>query len=170
MEKLPYLEYLNRSFNELEGEVPKKGAFGNASAISILGNSKLCGGIEELKLASCQIKVKKPRRHLAFKVVIIASEGAGETEAAIVEEEREAVNEIEVEQYTINTRSLFHGSEKLQKCIIAVLEIGLACSAESPKQQMGLNDILRELHQIKTAFLGDDWSMIDHALPMIDHG
>ncbi|KAM7473904.1 hypothetical protein LguiB_021147 [Lonicera macranthoides] len=72
IEKLPYLQYLNISFNELEGEVPKKGAFGNASAISILGNSKLCGGIEELKLPSCQIKVKKPRRHL----VIIASGAA----------------------------------------------------------------------------------------------
>ncbi|KAM7469614.1 hypothetical protein LguiA_007797 [Lonicera macranthoides] len=76
MEKLPYLQYLNLSFNELEGEVPKKGAFGNASTISILGNSKLCGGIEELKLPSCRIKVKKPRRHLAFKVVIISSGAA----------------------------------------------------------------------------------------------
>ncbi|KAM7469623.1 hypothetical protein LguiA_007806 [Lonicera macranthoides] len=73
MEKLPYLHYLNLSFNELEGEVPKKGAFGNASTISILGNRKLCGGIEELKLPSCRIKVKKPRRPQAFKVVIIAS-------------------------------------------------------------------------------------------------
>ncbi|KAM7469588.1 hypothetical protein LguiA_007771 [Lonicera macranthoides] len=456
MEKLPYLQYLNLSFNELEGEVPKKGAFGNASTISILGNSKLCGGIEELKLPSCRINVKKPRRHPAFKVVIIASSaallfvliiisiflrsrrrrkarmdpasldstlkrllrisyhelyratvgfspknliGSGsfgsvykgklnpqeeklvaikvlnlqksgasksfvtecgalsnirhrnlvkiltycssidfkgnefkaliyefmangsldmwlhsqvpgsltalsliqrlnlaidvasaihylhdfceppiihcdlkpsnilldndltahvgdfglarllsnsvdtfaqahsssmgikgsigyaapkygmggaaskcgdvysygvlllemfkgrrptddmfkdglnlhnyikmaqaqgrmqimdqtllaigeaeETEAAIVEEERDAVNEIEAEQYTINTGSLFHGSEKLQKCVIAVLEIGLACSAESPKQRMGMNDILRELHHIKTTFLGD---------------
>ncbi|KAM7469473.1 hypothetical protein LguiA_007753 [Lonicera macranthoides] len=463
MEKLPYLEYLNLSFNELEGEVPKKGAFGNAKALSILGNSKLCGGIEELKLPSCRIKVKKPRRHLAFKVVIIASGAAllfvliiisiflrsrrrrkarkdpasldstlkrilrisyhelyratagfspqnligsgsfgsvykgklnpreeklvavkvlslqkngasksfvtecralrnirhrnlvkiltycssidfkgnefkaivyefmangsldmwlhpqvvgsstalsliqrlnlaidvasaihylhdfceppiihcdlkpsnilldddltahigdfglarllsnsadtfaqaqsssmgingsigyaapeygmggaaskcgdvynygvlllemftgrrptddmfkdglnlhnyikmalqeqgmqivdqtllaigeaGETEAAIVYEEREVVNEIEVrsyEQYTINTGTLFHGSEKLQKCIIAVLEIGLACSVESSKQRMVMNDILRELHQIKTAFLGEGISI-----------
>ncbi|KAM7469540.1 hypothetical protein LguiA_007723 [Lonicera macranthoides] len=76
MEKLPYLQYLNLSFNELEGEVPKKGAFGNASAVSILGNSKLCGGIKELKLPSCRIEVKKPRRHLAFKVVIITSGAA----------------------------------------------------------------------------------------------
>ncbi|KAM7469517.1 hypothetical protein LguiA_007700 [Lonicera macranthoides] len=444
MEKLPYLQYLNLSFNELEGEVPKKGAFGNASAISIIGNSKLCGGIKELKLPSCRINVKNSRRHPSFKVVIIASSAAllfvliiisiflhsrrrrkarkdpdsydstlkrllrisyhelyratagfspqnliesgsfgsvykgklnpreeklvaikvlnlqksgasksfvtecralrnirhrnlvkvltycssidfkgnefkalvyefmanrsldmwlysqvpgsltalsliqrlnlaidvasaihylhdfceppiihcdlkpsnilldndltahvgdfglarllsnsvdtfaqaqsssmgikgsigyaapeygmggaaskcgdmysygvllleiftgmrptddmfkdglnlhnyikmalqeqGEvekTEAGIVEEEIDAVNEIKAEQYTINTGRLFHGSEKLQKCIIAVLEIGLACSAESPKQRMGMNDILRELHNIKTTFLGD---------------
>ncbi|KAM7469497.1 hypothetical protein LguiA_007680 [Lonicera macranthoides] len=460
MEKLPYLQYLNLSFNELEGKVPKRGAFGNASAISILGNSKLCGGIEELKLPSCRINVKKPRRHLAFKLVIIAfgaallfvliissiflrsrrrrkarndpasldstlkrlfrisyhelyratagfspqnligsgsfgfvykgklnpreeklvavkvlnlqKSGASksfvtecralrnirhrnlvkiltycssidfkgnefkalvyefmangsldmwlhpqvlgsattltfierlnlaidvasaihylhnfceppiihcdlkpsnilldndlnahvgdfglarllsnsadtfaqaqsssmgikgsigyvapeygmsgaaskygdvysygvlllemftgrrptddifkdglnlhnymkmalqeqgmqivdqtllaigeaeEIEAAIVEEEREVISEIEVEQYTINTGSLFHGSEKLQKCIIAVLEIGFVCSAESPKQRMGMNDILRELHHIKTAFLDDGISL-----------
>ncbi|KAM7469493.1 hypothetical protein LguiA_007676 [Lonicera macranthoides] len=84
---------------------------------------------------------------------------AKETKTAIVKEEREIVNEIEVEQYTINTGSLFHGSEKLQKCIIAVLKIGLACSTESPKQRMGMNDILRELNQIKTAFLGDGVSI-----------
>ncbi|KAM7469484.1 hypothetical protein LguiA_007667 [Lonicera macranthoides] len=433
MEKLPYLHYLNLSFNELEGEVPKKGAFGNASAISILGNGKLCGGIEQLKLPSCQIKVKKPRRHLAFKARknpasldsklksllrisyhelyratvgfsqqnLIGSGGFGsvykgklnqqednlvavkvlnlqksgasksfvtecralrnirhrnlvkiltycssidfkgnefkalvyefmangsldmwlhpqvpgwstalsliqklnlaidvasaihylhdfcespiihcdlkpsnilldddltahvgdfglarllsnsantfaqtqsssmgikgsigyvapeygmggaaskcgdvysygvlllemftgrrptddmfkdglnlhnyikmalqeqgrmkivdqtllaigeaeKTEAIIVEEEREVVNEIEVEQYTINTGILLPRSDKLQKCIIAVLEIGLACSAESPNQRMGMNDILKELHHIKTAFLGNGISI-----------
>ncbi|KAM7473851.1 hypothetical protein LguiB_021094 [Lonicera macranthoides] len=86
---------------------------------------------------------------------LLAIGEAEETEATIVEEEREAVNEIEMEQYTINKGSLFHESDKLQKYIIAVLEIGLACSAESPKQRMGMNDILRELHHIKIAFLND---------------
>ncbi|KAM7473423.1 hypothetical protein LguiB_020666 [Lonicera macranthoides] len=86
---------------------------------------------------------------------LLAIGEAEETEAAIVEEERDVLNEIEAEKYTISTGSLSHGSEKLQKCIIAVLEIGLACSAESPKQRMGMNDILRELHHIKTTFLGD---------------
>ncbi|KAM7477630.1 hypothetical protein LguiA_025843 [Lonicera macranthoides] len=73
MEELIYLHYLNLSFNELEGEVPKKGAFENASAISVLGNSKLCGGIEELKLPSCRTNVKKSRVPLALMVVIMAS-------------------------------------------------------------------------------------------------
>ncbi|KAM7469458.1 hypothetical protein LguiA_007641 [Lonicera macranthoides] len=90
---------------------------------------------------------------------LLAIGEAEEIEGAIVEEEREAVNEIEVEQYAINTGSLFHGNDKLQKCIIAVLEIGLACSAESPKLRMGMNPILRELHHIKTAFLEDGISI-----------
>ncbi|KAM7468847.1 hypothetical protein LguiA_007030 [Lonicera macranthoides] len=86
---------------------------------------------------------------------LLAIGEAEEIEATIVKEEKEAVDEIEVEQCTISTRSLLHISDKLQKCITAVLEIGLACSAESPNQRMGMNDILRELHHIKIAFLDD---------------
>ncbi|XP_065636371.1 receptor kinase-like protein Xa21 [Quercus suber] len=49
LEKLS-LKKLNSSFNDLQGEVPTKGVFANASAISLIGNSRLCGGISELKL------------------------------------------------------------------------------------------------------------------------
>ncbi|XP_058111211.1 probable LRR receptor-like serine/threonine-protein kinase At3g47570 [Magnolia sinica] len=49
LEKLLVLRYLNLSFNNFEGELPKQGVFGNASQVSVLGNSKLCGGIHELK-------------------------------------------------------------------------------------------------------------------------
>ncbi|KAL9455468.1 hypothetical protein AB3S75_010815 [Citrus x aurantiifolia] len=53
LERLP-LEYLNLSFNDLEGQVPTKGIFANASAISVSGNSnRLCGGIPELQLPKC---------------------------------------------------------------------------------------------------------------------
>ncbi|KAM7469621.1 hypothetical protein LguiA_007804 [Lonicera macranthoides] len=101
--------------------------------------------------------IKTALQKQGMQIVDQAIGEAEEIEAAIVEEEREAVNEIEVEQYTINTRSSFHGSEKLKKCITAVLKIGLACSAESPNRRMGMNDILRELHHIKTAFLDDSF-------------
>lgn len=50
---------LNLSFNDFEGEVPTKGAFGNATAISVDGNKKLCGGISELKLPKCNFKKSK---------------------------------------------------------------------------------------------------------------
>ncbi|KAH9670352.1 protein kinase domain-containing protein [Citrus sinensis] len=47
------LEYLNLSFNDFEGKLPTKGIFANASAISIVGYNRLCGGIPELQLPKC---------------------------------------------------------------------------------------------------------------------
>nr|TKW37266.1 hypothetical protein SEVIR_1G036307v2 [Setaria viridis] len=47
------LTNLNLSFNNFEGEVPKDGIFLNVTAISILGNNGLCGGISQLNLPLC---------------------------------------------------------------------------------------------------------------------
>lgn len=47
------LKYLNLSWNNLEGEVPMTGVFANASAFSIAGNKRLCGGIPQLQLPRC---------------------------------------------------------------------------------------------------------------------
>uniref|UniRef100_A0A2N9EL37 Protein kinase domain-containing protein n=1 Tax=Fagus sylvatica TaxID=28930 RepID=A0A2N9EL37_FAGSY len=65
------LLYLNLSFNNLEGEVPTKGVFRNASGISVTGNKKLCGGIPELQLQACDIKVKKRGKSHALKLTVI---------------------------------------------------------------------------------------------------
>uniref|UniRef100_A0A803LBV6 non-specific serine/threonine protein kinase n=1 Tax=Chenopodium quinoa TaxID=63459 RepID=A0A803LBV6_CHEQI len=54
--------YLNLSYNDFEGSVPTKGVFANASAISLDGNSRLCGGIWELHLTRCVEKNGKKRR------------------------------------------------------------------------------------------------------------
>ena len=43
---------LNISYNNFEGEMPNEGIFANASAISIFGNDKLCGGFKELHLST----------------------------------------------------------------------------------------------------------------------
>ncbi|KAK9081975.1 hypothetical protein Syun_030957 [Stephania yunnanensis] len=53
------LQYLNLSFNNFEGAMPTQGIFQNASAFSILGNNKLCGGISELQLPACPIIKQK---------------------------------------------------------------------------------------------------------------
>ncbi|KAL5991490.1 hypothetical protein ACLOJK_012399 [Asimina triloba] len=66
------LTQLNLSFNNFEGELPRKGFFGNASAVSVLGNSRLCGGIQQFHLPACiQRASSKSRISHATKVKII---------------------------------------------------------------------------------------------------
>ncbi|PHU23511.1 hypothetical protein BC332_08618 [Capsicum chinense] len=57
---------LNLSFNNLEGEVPVTGIFSNLSANVFVGNSKLCGGIQELHLRPCvyQETQKTRKKHV----------------------------------------------------------------------------------------------------------
>ncbi|KAF3455318.1 hypothetical protein FNV43_RR05766 [Rhamnella rubrinervis] len=70
LEKFPTFLYLNLSYNNLEGEMPKNGVFGNASAISLIGNTKLCGGVSTLKLPTCPIKISKQGNKNNFKMII----------------------------------------------------------------------------------------------------
>ncbi|GJT69335.1 kinase-like domain-containing protein [Tanacetum coccineum] len=54
------------SLRGLEGEVPVVGVFANASAFSVLGNNRLCGGLVKLELPKCKEKgSKKKRREIA---------------------------------------------------------------------------------------------------------
>ncbi|XP_073013483.1 receptor kinase-like protein Xa21 [Typha latifolia] len=70
LETFSQLSYLNLSFNNFEGEVPLKGVFLNASAISIVGNRRLCGGISELKLPSCPVETSK-KKHSSLKLILV---------------------------------------------------------------------------------------------------
>ncbi|GJT74573.1 leucine-rich repeat protein [Tanacetum coccineum] len=65
------LEYLNLSFNEFEGEVPAVGVFANASAFSVLGNNRLCGGLVTLDLPKCKEPGSKKKRFPFFILVIV---------------------------------------------------------------------------------------------------
>ncbi|KAK9725067.1 hypothetical protein RND81_05G120000 [Saponaria officinalis] len=47
------LAYLNLSYNDFEGSVPEKGIYANISGVSLVGNSRLCGGIWQLHLPRC---------------------------------------------------------------------------------------------------------------------
>ncbi|MED6196171.1 hypothetical protein PIB30_044835 [Stylosanthes scabra] len=69
LEDMSLLEYLNVSFNKLDGEVPTKGVFKNATAIAVIGNSKLCGGISKLQLPPCQ--GSRYRKHHNFKLIAV---------------------------------------------------------------------------------------------------
>ncbi|MQL95275.1 hypothetical protein Taro_027941 [Colocasia esculenta] len=64
------LFHLNLSYNDFEGEVPQKGIFQNVSAVSLVGNSKLCGGNREFYLQACLVK-DDTRRGKSYKLKII---------------------------------------------------------------------------------------------------
>ncbi|KAD5962100.1 hypothetical protein E3N88_13573 [Mikania micrantha] len=63
-------ESLNLSYNDLEGEVPMLGVFANASAFSVSGNSRLCGGLVELGLPKCQNAKKHKMKKKKFPLFI----------------------------------------------------------------------------------------------------
>ncbi|KAI8558215.1 hypothetical protein RHMOL_Rhmol04G0072800 [Rhododendron molle] len=66
------LKKLNLSFNNFEGELPMKGIFTNASAISVAGNYLLCGGISDLRLPRCTTKKSRNTKFLSrmFGIVV----------------------------------------------------------------------------------------------------
>ncbi|KAH9668947.1 putative receptor-like protein kinase [Citrus sinensis] len=70
LQNLSFLEFLNLSYNHLEGEVPTKGVFRNKTKISLQGNVKLCGGIDELHLPSCPSRGSRKRKITLLKVLI----------------------------------------------------------------------------------------------------
>ncbi|KAJ8647484.1 hypothetical protein MRB53_000507 [Persea americana] len=66
-----FLNNLNLSFNDFDGKLPDKGVFGNASAISVMGNSKLCGGIPMLHLPQCAVRAPIRRKRFRYLAVFI---------------------------------------------------------------------------------------------------
>ncbi|KAF8094156.1 hypothetical protein N665_0369s0039 [Sinapis alba] len=62
------LQNLNLSMNNFQGAVPTEGIFGNTSAMSILGNINLCGGIPSLQLEPCSVEL--PGSHSSAKKII----------------------------------------------------------------------------------------------------
>ena len=61
--------------------------------------------------------------------------------------------EIELEDGDINFENTNTISAHLQKCLVSVLEIGLACSQKSPNERMRIQDVTVELQHIKSAYM-----------------
>ncbi|KAI3470869.1 hypothetical protein Pfo_027532 [Paulownia fortunei] len=68
-----FLRYLNLSFNNFKGEVPKYGIFANRSAVSLDGNTGLCGGNIELELPVCAIASDSVVRGKSYLKVVIGT-------------------------------------------------------------------------------------------------
>ncbi|GJV48738.1 leucine-rich repeat protein [Tanacetum coccineum] len=71
LEKWKSLEFLNLSFNDFEGQVPVAGVFANASAFSVLGNNRLCGGLVTLGLHKCKETGSQKKRFPFFVLFIL---------------------------------------------------------------------------------------------------
>ncbi|POO01048.1 Protein kinase-like domain containing protein [Trema orientale] len=64
------------------------------------------------------------------------------------------INEIETEGVDITFGNPNQISAPLRKCLLSVLEIGLACSNASSNERMNIRDVTRELQNIKNAYVG----------------
>ncbi|KAK9081978.1 hypothetical protein Syun_030960 [Stephania yunnanensis] len=90
--------YLNLSFNNFEGAMPTQGIFQNASAFSILGNNKLCGGISELQLPACPII--KQKRFGKHQISLETKSGTDETQKTSLYDHYERVSFLELHRAT----------------------------------------------------------------------
>ncbi|CAN1187570.1 Probable LRR receptor-like serine/threonine-protein kinase At3g47570 [Linum perenne] len=69
LENMNISKLLNLSYNNFDGEMFEEGVFKNASIVSVIGNSKLCGGIPEFKLPPCK-KFRNKSLSRKWKIVI----------------------------------------------------------------------------------------------------
>jgi hypothetical protein len=62
-------------------------------------------------------------------------------------------NGIEAEEENIDYENLSKTNTYVWKCILPILKIGLACSEESPRNGMSMEDV-SNLHHIQHAYIG----------------
>ena len=62
--------------------------------------------------------------------------------------------EAEAEEGRNHIENLHQMNANMHKCLFSVFKIGLACSLELPQERMNMENVTRELHHIKNAFLG----------------
>uniref|UniRef100_M8CCI6 Receptor kinase-like protein Xa21 n=1 Tax=Aegilops tauschii TaxID=37682 RepID=M8CCI6_AEGTA len=66
------LAHLDLSFNNFDGEVPKFGVFANATKIWVVGNSKLCGGVQDLHLPPCYHQILKRKHKIPMLAIVLS--------------------------------------------------------------------------------------------------
>lgn len=60
----------------------------------------------------------------------------------------------EAEEGRNRIENLHQMNANMHKCLFSVFKIGLACSLESPQERTNTENVSRELHHVKNAFLG----------------
>ncbi|XP_057990697.1 putative receptor-like protein kinase At3g47110 [Hevea brasiliensis] len=70
----------------------------------------------------------------------------------IVEDNESDDGQNEIQENNVNIENLKLQGSNVQKCVVSVLKIGLACSAELPGDRMNMSDVTRKLNIITEAF------------------
>ncbi|KAG2292650.1 hypothetical protein Bca52824_039319 [Brassica carinata] len=141
------LQNLNLSMNNLEGAVPTEGIFGNTSAMSIVGNINLCGGIPSLQLEPCSEEL--PGRHSSVRKIVAIC-----VSAAL--RERRALD--------ITDQSVLCGADEVEmvECLSQlVYQVGIRCSEESPVNRISMSEALSKLVSVRDTFLEDGLEYVE---------
>ena len=72
-----------------------------------------------------------------------------ETATSLVAREDKFENEIQENKETHDIVNLCQTNANVHKCLVSVLEIGLACSMESAEERMKMEEVTKKIHLIK---------------------
>ena len=72
-----------------------------------------------------------------------------ETATSLVAREDKFENEIQENKETHDIVNLCQTDANVHKCLVSVLEIGLACSMESAEERMNMEEVTKKIHLIK---------------------
>ena len=104
------------------------------------------------------VKMTLPKRLAQVVDQMLLPRGAVEMGATTstmmaIEEDEKNGNEIEVDEvnYIVDSWCI---DTNMQKCILSMLNIGILCSLESPKERMSMEEVIKELVLIKNTFVG----------------
>jgi serine/threonine protein kinase len=62
-------------------------------------------------------------------------------------------DDIEAVEERVLIENLSHMNSNVQKCLLSIFKISLACSLAAPNERMKMEDVTKELHRIKNDFL-----------------
>ncbi|KAI6698253.1 hypothetical protein NL676_018372 [Syzygium grande] len=154
--ELPFIQNLNLSFNMFDGEVPR-GTSGNLSAISVEGNNKLCGGFLELHLPPC----RNPKNQRGFpplktiltvSIPLLALAFASVSVILLLMKVIDPSLNLEEEGNSDNNGQCV-STGNIRTCLAMILQVGVVCSAASPRERMDIGDVITELYKAKSILL-----------------
>ena len=94
-------------------------------------------------------KMALPERLVQIVDPILLPREVEEMQTSTLAREDKNKTDIQEDKETLDIVNLCHIDANLHKCLVSVLEIGLACSMESPKERMNMEEVTREMHLIK---------------------